>query len=75
MKQSFSNPGCPHDNAVGESFFRTLEAEEIYHHFYHTSEELYESVGKYIEFFNAKRPHQKFSYRTPNKVKDDYFRT
>ena len=51
IKQSFSSPGCPHDNAVVEAFFRTLKAEEIYHHFYQTANELYASVVEYIEFF------------------------
>ena len=74
VKQSFSNPGSPHDNAVAESFFRTLKAEEIYHHFYQTTDELYASVAEYIEFFNNKRPHQKFKYRTPNQVEEEYFK-
>ena len=74
MKQSFSNPGSPHDNAVAESFFRTLKAEEIYHHFYQTADELYASVAEYIDFFNSRRPHQKFKYRTPDQMEDDYFK-
>ncbi len=73
VKQSFSNPGSPHDNAVVESFFRSLKAEEIYHHFYQTTDELYSSVAEYIEFFNQKRPHQNFKYRAPAQVERDYF--
>ena len=30
VKQSFSSPGNPYDNAVIESFFRTLKTEQIY---------------------------------------------
>jgi transposase InsO family protein/transposase-like protein len=74
VKQSFSNPGSPHDNAVAESFFRTLKAEEIYQHFYQTANALYNSVAEYIDFFNCKRPHQKFKYRTPNQVEAEYFK-
>jgi putative transposase len=58
---------------VGEAF-RTLKAEEIYHNFYQTVDELYASIAEYIEFFNYKRPHQKFKYRTPDKVEEDYFK-
>jgi transposase InsO family protein len=29
-KQSFSQPGKPHDNAVAESFFASLKKEELY---------------------------------------------
>lgn len=30
IKQSFSNPGNPYDNAVMESFFATLKREEVH---------------------------------------------
>ena len=73
VKQSFSNPGCSHDNAVVEAFFRTLKAEGIFHHFYQAADELYASVAEYIEFFNNRRPHQKFGYQTPDQVEADYF--
>lgn len=72
VAQSFSAPGCPYDNAVAEAFFRTIKAEEISRHQYKTEEELRNSVAEYIDFFNNRRPHQKFGYRTPNQVEADY---
>ena len=71
--QSFSNPGCPHDNAVAESFFRTLKDEEVYQNYYMRYEQLESSINEYIEFFNEKRPHQSFKYLTPNQVEEKYF--
>lgn len=73
ITQSFSAPGCPYDNAVAEAFFRTIKAEEVSHHQYRTEVELRESVAEYIDFFNNRRPHQKFGYRTPSQVESDYY--
>lgn len=74
VTQSFSAPGCPYDNAVAEAFFRTIKAEEIARHQYKTEKELRDSVAEYIDFFNNRRPHQKFGYRTPNQVESDYYK-
>lgn len=73
VTQSFSAPGCPYDNAVAEAFFRTIKAEEISRHQYKTEDELKGSVAEYIDFFNNRRPHQKFKYRTPSQVENDYY--
>lgn len=75
VKQSFSAPGCPYDNAVAEAFFRTLKAEEVSRHQYRSELELRTSVDEYINFFNHIRPHQKFQYRTPDRVEFDYYNT
>ena len=72
VKQSFSAPGCPYDNAVAEAFFRTLKAEEVSRRQYRSESELRSSIDEYIDFFNNIRPHQKFQYRTPDQVESDY---
>jgi putative transposase len=59
---------------VAESLFRTIKSEEIYSRFYKTADELFDSVAEYIEFFNNKRPHQKYAYRTPIQVETDYYK-
>lgn len=66
VTQSFSAPGCPYNNTVAEAFFRTIKAEEVSQHQYKTEKDLRGSVAEYINFFNNRRPHQKFGYRTPN---------
>lgn len=66
IKQSFSNPGCPYDNAVAESFFKSLKAEEVYQNYYKTYEDLELSIAEYVDFFNNIRPHQRLKYLTPN---------
>ena len=72
VKQSYSYPGMPYDNAVAESFFASMKVEELSHHFYDDPEELFRDVAEYIEFFNSKRIHQKLGYRTPDKIEEMY---
>lgn len=73
VKLSYSNPGSPYDNAVAESFFRTLKAEETSCKLFLTNEELIASIDEYISFFNNKRPYQKLGYLTPDKVEENYY--
>ncbi len=72
VKQSFSYPGMPYDNAVAESFFSSMKVEELSHHFYETPEELKRDVAEYVEFFNSKRIHQKLGYKTPDQIEEMY---
>lgn len=56
--QSMSRKGNCWDNAVAESFFKTLKTELIYHNKYQTKKELELSVFEYIEtWYNKKRRH------------------
>lgn len=73
VKQSFSSPGNPYDNAVIESFFRTLKTEQIYVNTYKTLSELSESIDEYMHFYNEVRPHQKLHNLTPNEFELKYY--
>ena len=44
VRQSLSNPGMPHDNAVAEAFFSTFKREELSHNCYQSYEELEKTV-------------------------------
>lgn len=56
--RSMSRKGNCWDNAVAESFFKTLKTELVYHHKYQTREEAKLSIFEYIEtFYNIKRRH------------------
>lgn len=74
VKQSFSNPGSPLDNAVSEAFFSIMKREELSHHFYTSKEHLEAVVTEYIDFFNNYRPHRKLKNLTPNQYELNYFR-
>ena len=73
VRQSLSNPGTPHDNAVMESFFGTLKREELSHNWYNTPEELDKTICEYIEYYNLKRPHRKLKLQTPDQFERNYW--
>ena len=70
---SYSNAGCPYDNAVGESFFSTLKKEHIYRYDFRDETEFKVSIQEYIEFYNGYRPHSAVGYLTPNAAEEAYF--
>ncbi len=59
ITRSMSRKGNCWDNAVAESFFKTLKVELVYHEKYKTREEAALSVFEYIEtFYNTVRRHK-----------------
>lgn len=61
--QSMSGKGNCYDNAVTESFFKTLKTELVYSEHYRTREEARYSLFEYIEvFYNRKRKHSTLGY-------------
>ena len=74
VKQSFSNPATPHDNAVAEAFFATLKREMLYRYHFRSVKEMIHQLGQYIEFYNTKRPHKALSHKTPCDVEANYYR-
>lgn len=58
IKRSMSRKGNCWDNAVAESFFKTLKTELVYHQTYQTKKEAELSIYEYIEtFYNTNRRH------------------
>ena len=58
IQQSMSGKGNCYDNAIAESFFKTLKTELIYQNSYRSKKEAYMSVFEYIEgFYNTNRRH------------------
>ena len=63
---SMSGRGDCYDNAVVESFFKTLKTELVYQHEYRTREEAKRSIFEYVEvFYNRKRRHSSLGYLSP----------
>ncbi len=63
---SMSRKGNCWDNAVVESFFRTLKVERVYHRRYQTREEARQDVFQWVEvFYNRQRRHSTLGYRSP----------
>ncbi len=68
MKQSISSKGNCYDNAVAESFFKTLKTELIYRKKgdYKSRVEAKREIFEYIEcFYNSKRLHPTLGYYSP----------
>ncbi len=61
-----SRKGNCYDNAVAESFFKTLKVEEVYQQNYASIEEAKRSIFYYVEgYYNRKRKHSSLNYRSP----------
>ncbi len=68
VERSMSRKGDCWDNAVAESFFKTLKVKHIYHHSYKTFKEAELSVFEYIElWYNVNRIHTTLKTSIRNK--------
>lgn len=72
IAQSMSRPGNPWDNAVAESFFKTLRRELINDRRCKTGDEARREVLKHIELhYNRQRLHSKNGYMAPCDLERD----
>ena len=70
---SMSRRGNCYDNAVAESFFKTLKRELVRKHIFHTREEARDKIFEYIEmFYNSKRRHSFLDFISPNEFEKRY---
>lgn len=73
MRQSMSRKGDCWDNAVAESFFKTLKVEKVNHMKYQTIDEAKNDLFRYIEiFYNRKRLHSTLGFTSPVNFKIQY---
>lgn len=71
VQQSMSRKGNCWDNAVAESFFKTLKTEMVYHRSFQTKAEARLAVFEYIEvWYNRQRRHSALGYLTPCQYED-----
>ena len=64
---SESRKGNPYDNALMESFYRTLKRELIQDAHFATPEQAQKEIFKYIElYYNTKRMHSALGYVSPS---------
>jgi len=70
---SMSRRGNCYDNAVAESFFKTLKKELVRKHIFQTRELAASQIFEYIEmFYNSKRRHSYLDYLSPNEFEKRY---
>ena len=65
ITQSMSRKGNCWDNAVAESFFKTIKHEWIFRFKFNSYTQLYESIEDYINWYNTERLHASLGYLTP----------
>lgn len=71
--QSVSRPGTPLDNAVAESFFKTLKRKLVKERSYGTRDEAKQDIFKYIElYYNRVRMHSTLGYMSPVEYERQY---
>jgi putative transposase len=73
ITQSMSRKANCWDNAVAESFFKTLKSELIYHQRFETRKQAELAVFEYIEiWYNRKRLHSTLGYKTPAQIEAEF---
>ena len=68
IKISMDGKGRAFDNIVIERFWRTIKYGEVYLKDYSNPIEAATGIGKYIEKYNSRRPHDSIGKRTPDEA-------
>ena len=55
----------PTDNAVAESVNGKIKVESVYRNRFNSFEHAYNVIGRYIHFYNYRRPHMSIGYKVP----------
>lgn len=65
---SMDGRGAWRDNVVVERLWRSVKYEEVYLRAYASVSEARASIGRYLGFYNARRPHSSHRARTPDQA-------
>ena len=68
IKISMDGKGAWRDNVFVERLWRSVKYEEVYLHAYDSVAEARSSIGRYMSFYNGRRPHQSLDQRTPDEI-------
>jgi putative transposase len=65
---SMDGRGAWRDNVVVERLWRSVKYEEVYLHAYASVSEARNAIGRYLGFYNARRPHSSLGGRPPDQT-------
>jgi len=65
---SMDGKGAWRDNVFVERFWRSIKYEEVYLKAYEDVPEARQSIGRYLDFYNGRRPHTALDRRTPDQA-------
>ena len=65
---SMDGRGAWRDNVVVERLWRSVKYEEVYLKAYETVSEARASIGRYLTFYNGRRPHSSLDRQTPDQA-------
>ena len=65
---SMDGRGAWRDNVFVERLWRSVKYEEVYLRAYESVSQARTSIGRYLEFYNLKRPHSSLDGRTPDQA-------
>ena len=68
IKISMDRKGRWVDNKYIERLWRTIKYENVFLHSFDTVGQARDTLCRFIEFYNQKRPHQTLNYHTPNVI-------
>ena len=72
IRISMDGRGAWRDNVFVERLWKSIKYEEVYLHAYESVSEARAGIGRYVTFYNTRRPHTALDRRTPDNV---YFKS
>ena len=65
---SMDGKGAWRDNVFVERLWRSVKYEEVYLRAYNSVSEARASIGRYLDFYNGRRPHSSLDGATPDQA-------
>ena len=72
IRISMDGRGAWRDNVFVERLWRSVKYEEVYLRAYDSVREARASLGRYLDFYNERRPHSSLGARTPEQAYLDH---